>query len=66
MSADVILKENTDHAVKSIFVAALTSYRIAFTMKKDNADEKNAATILEGIGVRSLIMTFVSMRLQLT
>lgn len=44
--ADVILKENTDHAVKSIFVAAPMSYRIAATMKNDNVNEKDAATII--------------------
>ena len=43
--ADVILKENTNYAVKSIFVAAPMSYRIT-------------ATIPEGIGARLLIMNF--------
>ncbi len=44
--ADVILKENTNYAVKSIFVAAPMSYRIAATMKNDDTDEKNAAAII--------------------
>ncbi len=44
--ADVILKENTNYAVKSIFVAAPMSYRIEATMKNDNTDEKNAAAMI--------------------
>lgn len=44
--ADVILKENTNYAVKSIFVAAPMSYRIESTMKNDNTNEKNAAAII--------------------
>lgn len=44
--ADVILKENTNYAVKSIFVAAPMPYRIESTMKNDNTNEKNAAAII--------------------
>lgn len=44
--ADAILKENTNYTVKSIFVSAPMSYRIASTMKNDNTDEKNAAAII--------------------
>ncbi|MCM1227225.1 MAG: cytidylate kinase-like family protein [Clostridium sp.] len=44
--ADVILKENTNHAVKSIFANASMSYRIAATMKNESIDEKSAASVI--------------------
>lgn len=42
--ADVILKENTDYAVKSIFMAAPMEYRIHNTMEIDGLSEKKAAS----------------------
>lgn len=41
--ADVVLKENTDYAVKSIFVNAPMDYRIETTMQKEHLDSKAAA-----------------------
>ncbi len=44
--ADAILKENTNYTVKTIFVSAPMSYRIAAIMKNENTNEKSAATII--------------------
>lgn len=44
--ADFILKENTDYAVKSIFIVAPMAYRIKNTMDIDHLDERSAASAI--------------------